>query len=117
MYPAAHPLVITGHATVGHRDPTRTLVEVKTYTLLDRDGRPYSSQAPGTLGGHRRSKIYGRLDCPSALRWIAQGKYVQHRVFFADEDVAIAAGYRPCGACLRPRYRQWLADHGGEPQR
>jgi metal binding Ada-like protein len=84
---------------------------VKTYTLLDRDRRPYQSPTPGTLGGHRRTKIYGRLDCPSALRWIAKGHYVQHRVFFADEEVAIAAGYRPCGHCLRPNYHQWLADH------
>ena len=84
---------------------------MKTYTLLDRDRRPYQSHAPGTVGGHRRTKIYGRLDCPSALRWIAKGQYVQHRVFFADEDDAIAAGYRPCGHCLRPEYRQWLADH------
>jgi methylphosphotriester-DNA--protein-cysteine methyltransferase len=82
---------------------------VTSYTLLDRDRRPYESPSPGTLGGHRRSKIYGRLDCPSALRWIGKGHYVQHRVFFADEEVAIAAGYRPCGHCLRPKYRQWLA--------
>ena len=90
--------------------------------MLDRDGRPYQSPTPGTVGGHRRTKIYGRLDCPSALRWIAKGHYVQHRVFFADEEVAIAAGYRPCGHCLRPSYRRWLADHaapdvadGGDP--
>ena len=83
---------------------------VKTYTLLGEDGRPYQSGTPGTLGGYRRSKIYGRLDCPSALRAIAQGGYVEHRVFFVDEEVAIAAGYRPCGTCLRPKYRQWLAD-------
>jgi methylphosphotriester-DNA--protein-cysteine methyltransferase len=30
-----------------------------------------------------------------------------HRVFFADEATAIAAGYRPCGACLRERYAEW----------
>jgi methylphosphotriester-DNA--protein-cysteine methyltransferase len=82
---------------------------VKTYTLLGRDGRPYQSSSPGTLGGHRPTKVYGRLDCPTALRWIAKGPYVQNRVFFADEDVAIAAGYRPCGHCLRPKYREWRA--------
>ena len=83
---------------------------MKTYTLLGSDGRPYQSPTPGTVGGYRRSKIYGRFDCPSALRAIAQGGYVSHRVFFADEDTAVAAGYRPCGTCLRPQYRQWVAD-------
>ena len=83
---------------------------MKPYTLLDEDNRPYQSDTPGTLGGYRRSKIYGRLDCPSALRAIGKGQYVQHRVFFAAEEVATAAGYRPCGSCLRPKYRQWLAD-------
>ncbi len=82
---------------------------MKSYTLLDGDGRPRRSSTPGTLGGHRRSKVYGRLDCPTALRWIAQGHYVRHRVFFADEETAIAAGYRPCGHCLRAKYRQWRA--------
>jgi methylphosphotriester-DNA--protein-cysteine methyltransferase len=82
---------------------------VRTYTLLDGDGRPYRSRTPGTLGGHRRSRIYGRLDCPTALRWIAKGQYVQHRVFFADEETALAAGYRPCGHCLREKYRAWVA--------
>ncbi|TLN18951.1 metal-binding protein [bacterium] len=81
--------------------------DVKTYTLLGTDGRPYQSLTPGTLGGHRGNKIYGRLDCPSALRWIARGKYVKQRVFFADEVTAIAAGYRPCAVCLPEKYARW----------
>jgi len=50
------------------------------------------------------NKGYGRLDCPNALRWIAKGYYVKHRVFFADEATAIAAGYRPSACCLKERY-------------
>jgi hypothetical protein len=79
----------------------------RTYTLIGADGRPFKSQAPGTLGGHRRNKVYGRLDCAGALRWIAKGKYVRHRVFFADEGTAVAAGYRPCARCMPERYRAW----------
>jgi methylphosphotriester-DNA--protein-cysteine methyltransferase len=63
--------------------------------------------ARGLLGGHRRGRIYGRLDCPSALRAIARGGYVRDRVFFADEPAAIAAGYRPCGVCMPDRYARW----------
>lgn len=81
-----------------------------TWTLIGADGAPYRSSTPGTLGGHRRSRIYGRLDCPSALRAIARGGYVTHRVFFADEATALAAGYRPCAVCMRERYRRWKAD-------
>jgi methylphosphotriester-DNA--protein-cysteine methyltransferase len=81
-----------------------------SYTLVGADGRPYESAAPGTLGGHRRSRIYGRLDCPAALRVIARGGYVRHRVFFADEPTAAAAGYRPCAVCLPERYRAWKAE-------
>jgi len=79
----------------------------KTYTLIGADGKPHESTVPGTLGGHRRNKGYGRLDCPAALRWIAKGHYVRHRVFFADEATAIAAGYRPCAVCMPERYRAW----------
>jgi hypothetical protein len=81
----------------------------KSWLLIGADGRPYMSDRPGTLGGHRRRKGYGRLDCPSALRWIAKGFYVRHRVFFADEATAIAAGYRPCARCMPEAYRAWKA--------
>jgi methylphosphotriester-DNA--protein-cysteine methyltransferase len=79
------------------------------YTLIGADGTPYESATPGTLGGHNATRIYGRLDCPSALRAIANGGYVTHRVFFADDATAIAAGYRPCARCLPERYRAWKA--------
>lgn len=79
----------------------------RTYTLLGADRRPYESASPGTLGGHRKGRIYGRLDCPSALRAIARGGYIAHRVFFADEATAIAAGFRPCGTCLPEKYAAW----------
>ncbi len=82
------------------------------YLLLDAAGRLFRSVTPGRVGGHRRSKIYGRLDCPSALRAIAAGGYVRHRVFFADETTAVAAGYRPCGVCLTKDYRRWVNDTG-----
>jgi methylphosphotriester-DNA--protein-cysteine methyltransferase len=81
-----------------------------TYRLIGPDGAAYQSERKGTLGGHRRSKVYGRLDCPGALRALARGgPYSKFRVFFADEATAIAAGYRPCGECLREKNRAWNA--------
>jgi len=74
-----------------------------------------ASAEPGTLGGHRRTRIYGRLDCPSALRAIARGGYVAHRVFFADEATARAAGYRPCARCLPQQYAAWRAEVSARP--
>jgi methylphosphotriester-DNA--protein-cysteine methyltransferase len=79
----------------------------RTWRLLDAAGRGYDSGTAGTLGGHRRSRVYGRLDCPSARRALARGGYVAERVFFADEATAIAAGYRPCAVCLPERYATW----------
>jgi len=77
------------------------------YRLLGADGRPYDSATPGTLGGHRRLRLYGRLDCPGARRWLARGHYARHRVFFADAATARAAGYRPCAVCLPAAYAAW----------
>ncbi len=79
----------------------------KQYRLTAADGTVYLSDSPGTLGGNRRSKIYGRLDCPAALRALATGSYARHRVFFADEAAARAAGFRPCGTCMPREYARW----------
>lgn len=83
----------------------------KPYKLTAPDGSIYESEIPGELGGYKKEKIYGRLDCSSAIRALPKG-YARHRVFFKDETAAIAAGYRPCGICLRPRYQMWKT--GGE---
>lgn len=80
----------------------------KMYKLLGPNG-PYLSSKKGTLGGYSRRKIYGRLDCPSALRAIAKGGYVKYRVFFADQETAIVCGYRPCGVCMKEEYKKWKA--------
>lgn len=82
------------------------------YTLLRPDG-PYESDTPGTLGGNGKGRLYGRLDCPAALRALTQGDaYARHRVFFADEATAVACGYRPCGRCLPQEYRAWKGTQG-----
>ena len=85
---------------------------MKMYKLLGADGVEYLSETPGTLGGNGKQKIYGRLDCPMALSSIKRfpGVYEKTRVFFADEKTALAAGYRPCGNCLREKYREYTAD-------
>ncbi|HVR54097.1 MAG TPA: Ada metal-binding domain-containing protein [Pseudorhodoferax sp.] len=79
----------------------------RTWTLLGRTGQPYESEAPGTLGGHRKGKLYGLLTCRAAAQALARSGYVLHRVFFADEATAIAAGYRPCAVCLPEKYAAW----------
>ena len=87
------------------------------WTLIGPDRKPYPSDRPGTLGGHRHSRIYGRLDCPAALRAIARGGYITQRVFFLTEDHARIAGYRPCGVCLPAAYACWKAEQGGIMQK
>jgi len=84
----------------------------QTWTLVGPDRKPYVSDRPGRFGGHRRSRIYGRLDCPAALRAIARGGYITYRVFFLTEEHARAAGYRPCGVCLPAAYAGWKAQQG-----
>ena len=60
---------------------------MKMYKLLDADRKIYKSETPGEFGGNSNPKIYGRLDCPSALSTIKRfpGSYEKIRVFFADE--------------------------------
>ena len=90
----------------------------RTYRLVGPDGVPYESPTKGTLGGHRRSRIYGRLDCRGAAQAIARGgPYPTFRVFFADEATAISAGYRPCAVCMRPEYDRWKQSPAGRPSR
>ena len=54
------------------------------------------------LGGYVKGKIYGLLSCPAG-----KGMKIENRVFFKNEDEAIQFDYRPCGHCLREKYRLW----------
>lgn len=89
------------------------------YKILTPEG-PIESKTKGEWGGHKKQKIYGRLDCPAALRAIAKGGYVKSRVFFLTEADAKASGYRPCAVCLRQKYDAWKAaqtERQGERQK
>ena len=83
-----------------------------SFVLIDKSGRPYLSAEKGMFGGNRALKIYGRLDCPSALRALSKGQYKRNRVFFADEETAVSAGYRPCGVCMKSEYSRWKKSCG-----
>jgi methylphosphotriester-DNA--protein-cysteine methyltransferase len=79
----------------------------RAWKLLGPDRKPFLSTRPGVLGGHKGSRIYGRLDCPAAARAIARDGYRPNRVFFLTTAHARAAGYRPCAACLPKEYASW----------
>ena len=81
----------------------------KLYTLLDENRQRYKSPIEGKLGGHWKNRIYGRLDCQFVVPFLAAGTYQKNRVFFADEDTAIASGFRPCGRCMKDRHAVWKA--------
>jgi len=87
-------------------------VLMKTYKLLAADGSTVISETPGTLGGNSKARIYGRLDCSAANSALSKG-YAQHRVFFANEQDAIQAGYRPCGRCMPAEYKKWKSGPEG----
>ena len=40
---------------------------MKMYKLLGADGKIYESETPGEFGGNGKLKVYGRLDCGTAL--------------------------------------------------
>ncbi|MDB5111086.1 MAG: metal-binding protein [Mucilaginibacter sp.] len=54
------------------------------------------------LGGYKRGAIYGTLSCSAGKRM-----KTENRVFFRDEQEALAAGYRPCGNCMPEKYKTW----------
>jgi methylphosphotriester-DNA--protein-cysteine methyltransferase len=54
------------------------------------------------LGGNRKLKIYGSLQCSSGKRMLRE-----NRVFFQSEKEAIANDFRPCGHCMKDKYLPW----------
>lgn len=54
------------------------------------------------FGGNKNLEIYGTLHCQSGKRMKKE-----NRVFFISEKEAIDKGYRPCGHCMRSKYKKW----------
>ena len=54
------------------------------------------------LGGNRKLKIYGTLSCTTGKRMKRE-----NRVFFTSEKDALQNGYRPCGHCMKEKYKHW----------
>lgn len=61
-----------------------------------------------TLGGYKKGKIYGTLSCGSGKRI-----KTENRVFFSNEQEAVAEGYRPCGNCMPQQYQSWKQEAAG----
>jgi methylphosphotriester-DNA--protein-cysteine methyltransferase len=59
------------------------------------------------FGGNKIRSIYGNLHCLSGKRMKRE-----NRIFFVSEDEAKAAGYRPCGHCMKQEYQHWKHTHG-----
>ena len=78
-----------------------------TSQMRGRDIWPLVHAGQIKLGGYRNRKIYGRLDCKSAIRHLKNGTYQKSRVLFASEAEAIQEGYRPCAKCLPKHYAKW----------
>ena len=78
----------------------------KDYKLMTSEGIVLS-EIPGTIGGHRKLKIYGKLDCYNALKWIEKGYYIDNRLFFENIEIAESLGYRPCAKCMKKEYIKW----------
>ena len=54
------------------------------------------------LGGNKKLKIYGQLNCSSGIRMKKET-----RVFFSSEEEALSNGFRPCGHCMNEKYKDW----------
>lgn len=77
--------------------------KTKLYKLLKK-GKRVVSLIPGTYAGNTTHQIFGRLDCKSGMRM-----HKESRVFFANWEDAIAAGYRPCEKC-GPRHSDFYPE-------
>ena len=64
--------------------------------------KSFIDQEQIVLGGNSKLKIYGTLSCKSGKRM-----KIQNRLFFTSEQEAVFEGFRPCGHCLKEKYRLW----------
>ncbi|KMQ64867.1 metal-binding protein [Chryseobacterium angstadtii] len=61
------------------------------------------------FGGNQKLKIYGLLTCSSGKRMKRE-----NRVFFISEKEALENNYRPCGHCMKEKYKLWRNEQHGK---
>ena len=75
---------------------------IKHTEINDEELRKLIKSRSIVMAGNERLKIYGALNCRSGKRMKKE-----NRVFFLEEKEAIEGGFRPCGNCLKERYKSW----------
>lgn len=70
--------------------------------LSDSDLRSNVHHRKICFGGNKKLKIYGLLHCKSGKRMKRE-----NRVFFVSEREAMQNNYRPCGHCMKEKYKIW----------
>lgn len=70
--------------------------------ISDNELRGKIKQQEICFGGYKKAKIYGLLTCSSGKKMKRE-----NRVFFKDEAEALTNGYRPCGHCMKEKYKIW----------
>ncbi len=76
---------------------------IKHLDINDFDLRRKIKLSEICFGGNKKLKIYGTLQCKSGKRLKKE-----NRVFFASENEAIENGFRPCGHCMKTKYKKWI---------
>lgn len=68
----------------------------------DKDLQSQIKQNKIRFGGNLKLKIFGTLQCKSGKRMKKE-----NRVFFVSESEATKNGFRPCGHCMKLKYKNW----------
>jgi methylphosphotriester-DNA--protein-cysteine methyltransferase len=76
---------------------------IKHLDINDLDLRSKIKLKEICLGGNRKLKIFGTLQCKSGKRMKRE-----NRVFFVSEKEAIKNHFRPCGHCMKIEYKKWI---------
>lgn len=75
--------------------------------LSDKELRALIKARVFKLGGNKKLKIFGQLNCTSGKRMLKE-----NRVFFNSVYEAKHLGYRPCGHCMKNEYKIWKQENG-----
>ncbi|MDR2282858.1 MAG: metal-binding protein [Sphingobacterium sp.] len=80
---------------------------IRHHEIPDRELRAKIRKGKLCWAGNMTLRIYGTLNCTSGKRMKRE-----NRIFFASEQEALNANYRPCGRRMREEYKKWKCSRG-----